>query len=171
MKILVISDTHGQHALLRRAIGQEAPIDILVHAGDIEGSLREILGTKREYAVYAVAGNMDWLQEYPDSLTFEAGGHRFYVAHGHRHGVHSSKARLLEAAKEAGADVAVFGHTHIPYLEEYDDVILLNPGSAAKPRQNGWQKTYAVIEIPEGDASGEEMTIEHRVIRSKGKFF
>ena len=39
MKILIISDSHGHHDLLRRAIGQEAPIDMLIHAGDVEGNL------------------------------------------------------------------------------------------------------------------------------------
>ena len=60
MKVLVISDSHGRHELLRKAIGQEAPIDMLIHAGDIEGDIDKILGPKREYEVHAVAGNMDW---------------------------------------------------------------------------------------------------------------
>ena len=46
MKILIISDSHGHHDLLRRAIGQEAPIDMLIHAGDVEGNLEKILGPK-----------------------------------------------------------------------------------------------------------------------------
>ena len=48
MKVLVVSDSHGRHDLLRKAIGQEAPIDMLIHAGDIEGDLERILGPKRE---------------------------------------------------------------------------------------------------------------------------
>ena len=60
MKVLVVSDSHGRHELLRKAIGQEAPIDMLIHAGDVEGDLDRILGPKREYEIYAVAGNMDW---------------------------------------------------------------------------------------------------------------
>ena len=60
MKVLVISDSHGRHELLRKAIGQEAPIDMLIHAGDVEGDLERILGPKREYEIHAVSGNMDW---------------------------------------------------------------------------------------------------------------
>ena len=44
MKVLVVSDSHGRHDLLRKAIGQEAPIDMLIHAGDVEGDLDKILG-------------------------------------------------------------------------------------------------------------------------------
>ena len=39
MKVLVVSDSHGHHDLLRKAIGQEAPIDMLIHAGDVEGDV------------------------------------------------------------------------------------------------------------------------------------
>lgn len=59
MKVLVISDSHGRHDLIRKAIGREAPIDMLIHAGDVEGDLERILGPKREYSIRAVAGNMD----------------------------------------------------------------------------------------------------------------
>ena len=60
MKILILSDSHGNHDLVRKAIGQEAPIDMLIHAGDVEGDLDKILGKKRDYEIRAVAGNMDW---------------------------------------------------------------------------------------------------------------
>ena len=76
MKVLVVSDSHGRHDLLRKAIGQEAPIDMLIHAGDVEGDLDKILGPKREYIVHAVAGNMDWGTPEDSSLAFDMGGHK-----------------------------------------------------------------------------------------------
>ena len=33
------------------------------------------------------------------------------------------------AAKEKSARVALFGHTHAAYCEEYDGIWLLNPGA------------------------------------------
>ena len=47
------------------------------------------------------------------------------------------------------ADVVMFGHTHVPYLEKTDDLILLNPGSISKPRQDNKIPTYTVMEIRE----------------------
>ena len=48
------------------------------------------------------------------------------------------------------ADVVMFGHTHVPYLEKTDDLILLNPGSISKPRTRMSQfPTYTVMEIRE----------------------
>ena len=83
MKVLVVSDSHGRHDLLRKAIGQEAPIDMLIHAGDVEGDLDKILGPGREYIVHAVAGNMDWGTPEDSSITFDMGGHKVFLTHGH----------------------------------------------------------------------------------------
>ena len=149
MKILVVSDSHGRHDLLRKAIGQEAPIDMLIHAGDVEGNLDKILGPKREYEIHAVAGNMDWGDSMPPSDQFEIGGHKVFLTHGHGYGVSYTLANLRQAAEERGADVAIYGHTHMPAMDEQNDILLLNPGSVAKPRQAGLKKTYAVIMLDE----------------------
>ena len=132
MKVLVVSDSHCHHDLLRKAIGQEAPIDMLIHAGDVEGDLNRILGPKREYSIHAVGGNMDW-GDMEDTDVFDMGGHKVFLAHGHRYNVHFTMANLRKAAEECGADVAIFGHTHMPFLEEQNDILILNPGSVAKP--------------------------------------
>ena len=147
MKILIMSDSHGHHELIRKAIGQEAPIDMLIHAGDIEGNLKQILGSKREYEVFAVAGNMDWYNELEDEILVSAGDHLILLTHGHRYGVHSGTKRLTARARKLGADIAVYGHTHVPDFRTEDNVMVVNPGSIAKPRQDGWKKTYAVMTV------------------------
>lgn len=149
MKILILSDSHGNHDLVRKAIGQEAPIDMLIHAGDVEGDLEKILGKKRDYEIRAVAGNMDWSDKLEDDQCFSVGRHVIYLAHGHRFGVHGGTRRLTERAKGIGADIVIYGHTHVPDYGTENDVLVINPGSIAKPRQNGWQKTYAVMTIDE----------------------
>ena len=78
------------------------------------------------------------------------------MTHGHTWHVErweSSLWDLCDEAKRRGARVAIFGHTHMPFLEEQNDILLLNPGSVAKPRQAGLKKTYAVITI--NDRTGE----------------
>lgn len=152
MKILIISNSHGNHDLVRRAIGREAPIDMLIHAGDVEGDLERILGDRREYEIRAVAGNMDWSDSLEDELCIEVPGHTIYVTHGHRLGVYSGTKRLVERAKAVGADIAVYGHIHMPDYGKEDGVMVINPGSIAKPRQEGWRKSYVVMTIGEDGA-------------------
>lgn len=165
MKVLVVSDSHGRHDLLRKAIGQEAPIDMLIHAGDVEGDLDRILGPKREYEIHAVAGNMDWGTPDKSEDLFDMGGHKVFLTHGHRRGVSYTLANLRETAEEYGADVAIYGHTHMPALDVQNDITLLNPGSVSKPRQAGLKKTYAVIMI--NDKTGK-MTVRFKSLPGSG---
>ena len=45
------------------------------------------------------------------------------------HGLDNLRCR----GKEVGADIVLFGHTHEPFKEEKNGIILMNPGSIAKP--------------------------------------
>ena len=56
---------------------------------------------------------------------------------------------LREAACEAGADIAVYGHTHIA-LEERGEVTVLNPGSIARPRDDQ-RGSFMLVELNAGE--------------------
>lgn len=167
MKVMVVSDTHGRNDLLRQAIGQEAPIGLLIHAGDIEGDLDTILGDRREYDIKAVAGNMDWSPAYNAALTFTLGKHKVFLTHGHHFGVHYGMEDLLEAARKCGADRVFYGHTHIAARVEEDGVLILNPGSLSKPR-GGADRTYLVFDVD--DETGEWSELRLKKLR-KGFLF
>ena len=59
---------------------------------------------------------------------------------------------LVEAAKEKGADVVFYGHTHVPELTYEDDITIVNPGSISYPRQDGRHPSYVVIDV---DSQGD----------------
>ncbi|MDO5133676.1 MAG: metallophosphoesterase, partial [Eubacteriales bacterium] len=150
MKILILSDSHGNHEDIRRAIGREAPIDMLIHAGDVEGDLEQVLGVRREYEIRVVAGNMDWMPGLEQELCFPLGKHhRVFLTHGHRYGVYSGLVKLRERARRKKADLVIFGHTHKPEYERQGGITMINPGSISKPRQEGWKKTYVVMTVQE----------------------
>ena len=146
MKILVISDTHRDLSNLGKVLETESPVNLLIHCGDICGdgeTVEKLCGCE----FHAVAGNMDMGSDLPGELLIEAGGRRIFVVHGHRYYVGSGIEDLKETARENEADIVLYGHTHIPYLEETPEIIVMNPGSLSYPRQ--WEKrcSYGVIEI------------------------
>ena len=49
--------------------------------------------------------------------------------------------------QDRGCDIAMFGHTHRPYLEEVDGITLLNPGSLSYPRQEGRMPSYMIMDL------------------------
>ena len=59
----------------------------------------------------------------------------------------SGLADIKSVAKSKGADIVMFGHTHIPVIDYDDDIIALNPGSLSHPRQEGHQPSYILMEI------------------------
>ena len=59
---------------------------------------------------------------------------------------------LRKEARARGFDIAMFGHTHRPYLEMEEDLTLLNPGSLSYPRQDGRKPSYMIMEI---DSAGK----------------
>ena len=48
-------------------------------------------------------------------------------------------------ARQQGADIMIFGHSHLPLVKNMGDLYLLNPGSIGWPKGAG--RTYAVINI------------------------
>ncbi len=166
MKILILSDSHGRNELVREAIGRELPFDLLIHAGDTESDLEKVLGEGRDYDLKVVAGNMDRSTGTNASLSFALpGGHHVFLSHGHHYGVSFSHSELRNMAQKCHADIAIYGHTHIPYVEEEDGILVLNPGSIAKPRQQGYKKTYAVMHIDEDTGS---IDVQFKSLPSRG---
>ncbi|MBQ8305796.1 MAG: metallophosphoesterase [Blautia sp.] len=148
-KILVVSDTHGKNSYMHDAIALEHPFDMLIHCGDVEGNLYSILGPDPGYEFHAVRGNCDY-SGYPDRLILTVEDKRILVVHGHEHAVRYSNDALFRAASQSSADVILFGHSHMPEIEERYGILAVNPGSLAKPRQQTRRRTYAILTITEG---------------------
>lgn len=155
MKAVIVSDSHGRFGGIQEIIEREAPFDVFLHAGDIQGGIGRI----EEWAgcpVYAVKGNCDWSGDFPNEVMVPFGSHRIFLTHGHRHAVKVEKETIARAAKNLGADIAVHGHSHIPSADERYGVIILCPGSVSEPRQPNRRPTYIVLET----ASGGKVTWE-----------
>ena len=148
MKILIVSDNHGKLGNLKEALAKEGPVDLLVHCGDVEGTEQEI----RELAgcpVHMVAGNNDFFTELPREEEFTIGRYKVLLTHGHYYYISVGTEMLKEEAKARGFDIAMFGHTHRPYLEEAEGITVLNPGSLSYPRQEVRRPSYMVMELDE----------------------
>lgn len=145
MKILVLSDSHGEIASMARAILEQGP-DAVIHLGDCVPDANALQARFPALTIYQVKGNNDWRDQTPERLELSLEGVRILAVHGHQYGVYSGPLRVSLAAREAGADVALYGHTHIPACERTRDGLwLLNPGACGK-----YTPTCGVIEIANG---------------------
>ena len=147
MKVLIVSDTHGREQNLAEALEQTGPIDQLIDLGDVEGGAEHIRELAGDAPAAIIAGNNDFFCDLPNERIFTLGGHRIFMTHGHGYFVHSGTLYLKREARKKGADIVMFGHTHKPYMEEDNELLVLNPGSLSLPRQEGHRPTYIVMEI------------------------
>lgn len=156
-KIVIVSDSHGNDEFLRYPIRQEQPFDLLIHAGDVEGNIDDILPPRfREYQVVCVKGNCDRFisYSYPSQELIPIKGdvwqRNIMVCHGDQYDVKNGKEQLLAAGRSQLADVIIYGHTHAPVCYETEDgILVINPGSVAFPHQPDRKHTYAVLLIDE----------------------
>ena len=146
MKILIVSDTHGHLARFRECIKRVAPIDMLIHCGDIEGQENEIR-TLSDCECHIVSGNNDYFSDLPREAEFMVGEYRAFLTHGHAYGVSMGYDRIAEEAADRGADIVFCGHTHKPCNEKINGVRVLNPGSLSYPRQEGREPSYMIMEF------------------------
>lgn len=146
MLLFVFSDTHGVTAPMCRVIAQESP-DAVVHLGDHCRDTDCLKKTFPHTPLYGVQGNCDFFSEKPLVCQFQLGGFHFFATHGHRYRVklEPDLDALGNAARLAGANVALFGHTHTPVCRQENGLWLFNPGSAGTGRLS-----YGAIRLYEG---------------------
>ncbi|MCL6611714.1 MAG: phosphodiesterase [Peptococcaceae bacterium] len=151
-RVAVVSDTHGDAACwAAMAGGALMEADMVVHAGDIlyhgprnpvvsgydPGRLAEMLNGFAKPILFA-RGNcdsdvdqlvLDWPVQSP-YLFAQVGPGRILACHGENLG----REEMINLARRYKADIFIFGHTHRPFLERVENVILLNPGSPSLPK-------------------------------------
>jgi len=123
-------------------------VDAIVHGGDVSGVRTGtsgrllapcILKKLADIApVHAVRGNVDKACDHlPLELHLRRGNHQLWVHHSHIHcmrlPLHTSTD---EALKKSGADIVIFGHSHVPSAKIHDGILFVNPGSAGPQRHS-----------------------------------
>ncbi len=133
MRILIISDTHGRMDNLWAVLSKIGNIDMLIHLGDICGD-EDLLASRVKVPICMVPGNNDWFSRDPSELVVPIAGKKVFMVHGHQYGVSYGLDRLRYRALELGADIVMFGHTHVAMIDISAKPWILNPGSLSIPR-------------------------------------
>ncbi|NLP43807.1 MAG: metallophosphoesterase family protein [Peptococcaceae bacterium] len=136
MKVAILSDTHirkGQ--TLPQPVWQAlADVNTIIHAGDFISE--KLLEDLRIIApTIAVRGNCDWLLgELPDKAIVQFGELKVGITHGYQGKGSSTPDRAYNTFIEDQVDMIVFGHSHIPYKNYINGVLMFNPGSPTEKR-------------------------------------
>ncbi len=179
MKVGVISDTHNPSA------GAEPPpevaaafqgVDVILHAGDIY--LPACLDWLEKIApVYAVELGADAhfkedSRVVDKTRVLHLEGHTIGITHDllvpgmvqeiteyspvSKHFPQDADlSTALEAVFDAAVDVVIFGHTHYAVVEEFQGVLMVNPGSPRLPKQLRRLGQVAILELGPDHKSAE----------------
>ena len=179
MRVGVISDTHNP------SVGDEPPtevisafegVDVIIHAGDIyQPSCLDWL--EKIAPVYAVElGAGAHFQEDPRvvdmSRVLKLEGHTIGLIHdllvpgmtqeiteytplSKHFPTDSDLSSALNTIFHDAVDIVVFGHTHYPVVEEYQGILMVNPGSPSLPKQIRRLGQVAVMELEPDSKTAE----------------
>jgi putative phosphoesterase len=148
VKILIISDSHGNIVNLKHVLGfgQKIHAEAIIHCGD--WNTLESIETVLSFGIplYAVLGNADVREDViqklktksqkfsEEFLEFELGGRKIGVIHKIKH--------LVPGIEYPG--IIFFGDTHIQEEKKKDEIRFINPGALI----NGIN--FAVYDITSG---------------------
>ncbi len=130
MRILVLSDSHGDYFSLKEAIRNEPTAETVIHLGDGLADLENAKFLLSNKKVVAVRGNCDsFIAPYPVYAIDYASGFYIYCTHGYTERVKESHDQLKKEALTRDCTIALYGHTHIPHTSYEDSLHIMNPGS------------------------------------------
>lgn len=154
MKILVLSDSHGNLANMVRAVELSSPRMIL-HLGDCWRDGERLHDLFPEIPFQQVPGNCDFRSSEPAERLLFIEDKRVLICHGHTYGVKQSLLPAGYAAEEQNLDLFLFGHTHKPLVDMRGKTLFLNPGSIGDYSR----PFYGIVTILNGKLDGRTVPL------------
>ena len=132
MKILIVSDSHGDYESLDRLYKIYPNMDLYLHAGDSE---------QDEFSLQpfvSVRGNCDHYYDFPNFMVIPTPKGNIYV----QHTPYVSKSVI----SKHNAKIVIHGHTHTRRNEKINDILFINPGAISYARDK-YEGSYAILTI------------------------
>ena len=151
MKLLIVSDTHGNTKYLKTLVGRaKSDFNLLIHLGDdsrdadvINKTIIKVPGVYE--GIYALPGTKRRLIK-----TFD--GVKTLITH-------TVKKHSNDLPNEPGPEelvyqnkvnLVLYGHTHIPDIKKVEDVLYVNPGHLKESDNRGHEPSYGIVECNKG---------------------
>ena len=159
-KIMIVSDTHKNQALMRKALENVRNISHIFHLGDDYNDLDENFDLLENRILLKVPGLFH--EGYLDSTiprvqTIEIEGWKFQLVH------------FVKDIKTIETDVSAvfYGHTHRWNFKKLDDIYLVNPGHLKNFSDRGNEATYLILEVTPDKLDFKFKNIENKTFLKK----
>jgi len=155
VRIMVIGDTHifDFNELPQKMLNAILSSDWVIHVGDYTSKnvLNGLIKLKGPQFV-GVYGNADPLSirnQVLEKEIIEVSGIKIGITHPAVGGTSENTRKIvLKKFKEDNVDAIVYGHTHAPIIENYNGIILINPGKGYLEKEYfGPPTSFAVLTL------------------------
>ncbi len=143
----MISDSHKRSDIVEKILYAQKDSGEVFFLGDCADDIEDLQYIFPDKRFHILSGNCDYFSTFPSTAVTEVGGTKIFYTHGHTLSVKYGEQRLIEAAKQNGCKIALYGHTHISKILYEDGIYVVNPGSCSRARD--FHESYAVIDIEE----------------------
>lgn len=140
MKIIVVSDTHGNVYNLRQVLTKYDDAEKIIFLGDGERDFEYVKSEIAGRELIMVKGNYDFGSDLNTVELLRINENLVLCMHGHTKSVKYGIEMLVEEAKTLGAKLVLYGHTHEQYTGYDDGLYIMNPGAL-----NNYQ--FGIIDI------------------------
>ena len=150
MKIVVLSDVHNDKDNLKKIIAKHRnEAQLFVFLGDGTDNFEDVTAFDSMVKSVCVKGNWDYDSGKSAYEVFNAADKTFFITHGDLYDVDISLDNLVRTAKSKGADICLYGHTHIAAKEIREGLLVLNPGAVTG------RGAYCIFDIADGNVIAE----------------
>ena len=134
MRIGILGDTHGDRGAIREVVKAAGDVDMWFHTGDYSQDV-PYLESLTSAPINSVCGNCDPYEDRaPVECIVKLDEATIAMTHGHRlMGDYVKNLAIWGQFK--GAEIVLFGHTHVPVVKWQNGILVINPGSPARPRK------------------------------------
>ena len=100
--------------------------------------------------------SLDFLASVPLTREFDCDGAKILMVHAspwepYDEYIYPGSARLKRFAT-LSYDLVCFGHTHVPFVQRSEQVLVVNPGSCSQPRDRDKRGAYAIFDTDTKEA-------------------
>lgn len=111
--------------------------------------------------------NIRFLRNLPRDISLTIEGNRLKLVHGGlkscREYLREGEENTLEALLSLEEDILIAAHTHIPYIDFYNNKMMVNCGSVGKPKFGSPYASYALLTLEEDHVVAEIVEVEYDV--------
>lgn len=145
MRMIVLSDSHKDKDGLKKIIAEHRnDAKLFVYLGDGLEAFEDIIMFDTKIKSVKVKGNCDSDSNAGAYELFDFAGKKIFASHGDLYCVEENLSRIKKVALEKGADICLYGHTHIQHCEEDGNLLVINPGALVNAGK------YCIIDVVDG---------------------